>query len=468
MGKRIYLEDGCSVEMLGDPQKLVENGGAFLGQGGQGSVYKVRHTQRGQDMVLKIYSGKMSREFIDNIRKNIAKGAPNDSFLWPQGLTEPLGVNKNRRGYIMDLYDSNKYSSLPKLLKNMVSFPSKEMQIAALIDLVDAFELLHAKGYSYQDLNDGGVLIDCQNGKVLICDNDNVAPSGINIPMDDQGHYIQGKFKYMAPEVAINMFKPDKHSDRFSLAVLMFMILTYAHPYDGIKRLSGPLTPALQEKVYGIEPVFIFHPTDKSNRPDSKEDVNAIQVWPTIPDFIQNLFIKTFTAGMPSVGKRRDELEIERQGRTSEKEWREALHRWMDTMADCPNCNYAVCTPIQGNTLLDTKCPHCGKKVQVVRPILIIKKNGRVERTIVLETDKTIAKCSVTNEISNAPAFVVKRSTKMPDVFGIQNLLPYQWKCSQAGSNGRLVGPNEILVALNGVHIEFDYTYSGEIVYSKY
>lgn len=468
MGKIINLEDGSTVEMLGDPKKSVKNGGALLGQGGQGAVYKVKHTQTGQTLALKTYLAPMSYAFIENLRKNIVKGAPNDSFLWPQGLTEPLGTNKDRYGYIMDLYDNTKYSSFIKILKGKVTFPSKEVQIATLIDLVDAFEALHANGYSYQDLNDGGVLFDCQNGKVLICDNDNVAPSGTNIPVDNEGHCIQGKFKYMAPEVAIRMFKPDKHSDRFSLAVLMFLLLTHAHPYDGIKRLSGQLTPALQEKVYGTEPVFIFHPTDKSNRPDPQIDINAIKAWPTIPDFIQDLFIKTFTSGMPSVGKRRDDLQIERQGRTSEKEWREALHRWIDTTADCPNCNHAICATIQGNAFVDTKCPHCGKKVKVVRPILIIKKNGKVERTIVLEAGKEVAKSSVTNEKSNEPAFVVKRSKKVSDAFGIENLLPYQWKCSQAGSKDRLVNTHEMVAAFNGVYIEFDYTYSGEIIYSKY
>ena len=468
MANTVKLEDGTVLEIMGDPKKSVKVGGALLGQGGQGAVYKVKNKSTKQTLALKTYLAPTSNAFIDNLRKNIIKGAPGDSFLWPLGLTEPLGAKGDRYGYVMDLYDSSKYSSYIKILKGKVNFPTKEMQIEALIDLVDSFEALHANGYSYQDLNDGGVLFDCQNGKVLICDNDNVAPSGVNIPVDKAGHCIQGKFKYMAPEVAIRMFKPDKHSDRFSLAVLMFLLITHAHPFDGMKRLSGQLTPALQEKVYGTEPVFIFHPTDKSNRPDPQIDANAIAAWPTLPDFIQDLFIKTFTSGMPSVGKRRDELQIERQGRTSEKEWREALHRWMDSMADCPSCKKSVCAPIVNNQLKEMKCPHCGKKIQVVRPILLIKKDGKVERTIVLEAGKAIAKSSVTNEKSNEPAFLVKQSKKVSDAFGIENLLPYQWKCSQAGAKDRLVNTNEMVAAFNGVYIEFDYRFSGEIIYSRY
>lgn len=466
--KIVEMEDGSKLEILGDPKVKVKNGGAILGQGGQGIVYRVRNIDTKEVLALKVYLTPMSNEFIDNLRKNIVKGEPNNSFLWPIAITNPLGINKDKYGYVMKCYDDKKYTSFGKIVKGQANFVSKDMQIAALIDLVDAFEVLHANGYSYQDLNDGGVRFDCENGKALICDNDNVAPSGVNIPLDDNGHYIKGKFKYMAPEVATGMFKPDKHSDRFSLAVLMFMLLLHAHPYDGIKRLSGPLTPILQEKVYGLEPVFIFHPTDKSNRPDPTIDINAIKAWPLIPDFIKELFIRTFTSGMPTPNKMKEELLIERQARTSEKEWRQALHKWMDTMVVCPNCKLSFCVTVKNNKIEETVCPHCKKKIKLELPILIIKRNGKVERTIVLEEDKQIAKSSVTSERSNEPALIIRRSKKIHDVFGIENLLSYQWRCSQQGAKDRLIKTNEVVPALNGVHIEFDYVYSGDIIYSRY
>ncbi len=467
MATTIRLEDGTVFEMQGDPKKTIKEGGALLGKGGQGAVYKVKNKQNGKSYALKTYLEPMSKAFMDNLRKNIIKGAPNDSFLWPLGLSENIGSKGDKQGYIMELYPST-YSSFIKIIKGKVNFRRKEMQIAALIDLVDAFEELHARGDSYQDLNEGGIMFDCDKGKVLICDNDNVAPSGVNIPVDNQGHFIQGKFKYMAPEVAIGMFKPDKHSDRFSLAVLMFMLLLHAHPLDGIKRLEGPLTPKRQAAIYGTEATFIFHPTDKSNRPDPQMDTNAINAWPMLPDFIQDLFIKTFTSGMPHVGQKREDLQIDRQGRTSEKEWRVALHRWMDSMAECPKCGKSVCPTFENNAIQRMTCPHCKKDILVEKPVFIIKRNGKVERTIVLEDGKQVAKSSITRERSKDPALLVKRSKKAADVYGLENLLPYQWKCSQAGAKDRLIGTNETVPAFNGVYIEFDYEYSGEIVYSRH
>lgn len=43
--------------------------------------------------------------------------------------------------------------------------------------------MLHRHGYSYQDLNDGNFFINPESGDVLICDNDNVMPQGVVIPL---------------------------------------------------------------------------------------------------------------------------------------------------------------------------------------------------------------------------------------------------------------------------------------------
>ena len=104
MANTVKLEDGTVLEIMGDPKKSVKAGGALLGQGGQGAVYKVKNKSTKQTLALKTYLAPTSNAFIDNLRKNIIKGAPGDSFLWPLGLTEPLGAKGDRYGYVMDLY----------------------------------------------------------------------------------------------------------------------------------------------------------------------------------------------------------------------------------------------------------------------------------------------------------------------------------------------------------------------------
>ena len=415
---------------------------------------KVKNVSNGEiyDLVIRNFeSSDLQKTIIDNA----VKGAPCSSFLW---VLDIVVLEENKFGYITEKYQEDQFVNVYDILKNKRQFSSKEMQIAALIELVDAFEILHAKGYCYQDFRFEDIKFNCDTGDVLFCYNESITPFGENL------NFVHG-LKYMAPEVAIKMFRPDMHSDRFSLAVLIFLLLTHAHPYDGVQRLAGQLTPALKQKVYSTEPVFIFHPTDASNRPDPQEDINAIKAWPTLPPFIQDLFIKTFTAGMPKLGMKRDKLEIDRRQRASEKEWRDAFHRWLDTVAACPSCGNGICVEIENGQIKASTCPYCKESINFSLPIFIIRKRGKVIRTVVLEDGKTVAKSSVTKERSNEPAFIIRRSKKRADIYGIENLLPYQWKCVQQGASDRLVKTHEVVAALNGVNIEFDYDFSGEILY---
>jgi hypothetical protein len=51
-------------------------------------------------------------------------------------------------------------------------------------------------------------------------------------------------------------------------------------------------------KLYGAEPVFIFDPNDHSNEPVPGLHDNALAFWPIYPQFLRDLFIQSFTAGI--------------------------------------------------------------------------------------------------------------------------------------------------------------------------
>ena len=320
MSHFVEMENGTKCEILG-----------IIGEGGQGIVYKVKYIPDGKTYALKVYKpGAVSRKFFKNLSNNIVKGSPNDSFIWPKMVTKPFGSKMNRVGYLMDLKGNN-YSSMAKLIKGKVAPKSTMVQIKMLLELIRAFESLHAKGYSYQDLNDGGIVFDVDHGKVQIFDNDNVAPYGENLG-------IKGKFKYMAPEVAISMFMPDKYSDYFSLAVLIFMILLHGDPLEGIRKTKlVSLTLEEKEKIYGTEPVFIFHPDNQSNPPDPTVHKSVIDAWDRLPDFIQELFIKTFTKGVPGKNITREQIQRDRQLRATDTDWIKAMNKWMDSLVTCPH-----------------------------------------------------------------------------------------------------------------------------------
>lgn len=91
MGDRVRILNGGECKVL-----------AKLGEGGQGIVYKVSY--EGKEMALKWYfieKMKNPKQFYSNLQRNIEQGAPTDSFLWPQELSEYS--QGESFGYLMEL-----------------------------------------------------------------------------------------------------------------------------------------------------------------------------------------------------------------------------------------------------------------------------------------------------------------------------------------------------------------------------
>lgn len=191
------------------------------------------------------------KEFYANLENNIAKGAPTEAFLWPLGITE---VQNGSFGYIMEIRPAG-YEELTNFFvdskkKQQVRFKSFTAISTAAINIIQAFRELHNRGYSYQDINNGNFFINPTTGKVLICDNDNVSPFGTNLG-------IMGKQRWMAPEIVTLKSDPDKQSDRFSLAVVLFRLLIYQSIRWKDNTLTPPcMTKELEKKYYGSEPIF--------------------------------------------------------------------------------------------------------------------------------------------------------------------------------------------------------------------
>ena len=191
----------------------------LLGEGGQGEVYLAE--MNGTRYALKMYKDAVSADFRYNLKNNIEKGAPAKEFLWPKLL---LDFNDGDVGYFMDLRPAN-YVSFVSYLTGKNTFASKKVMLRWCLSLCNAFKKLHEQGYSYQDLNDGSFFFDPQTGDLLICDNDNVTADQKNLG-------VLGKMRYMAPEIVRGDKTkngtpqyPDVHSDKFSLAVILFMAL---------------------------------------------------------------------------------------------------------------------------------------------------------------------------------------------------------------------------------------------------
>lgn len=229
-GERVSLTDGNSITIEKE-----------LGRGGQGIVYQV--DLNGSKKALKWYTDPeilSNRNFYDNLNRNIQKGAPRSgAFLWPEKLTQ----NKDGAyGYVMEMRKPD-YKEFGDFLLARAKFQSIDAMLAAGMRICEGFKALHDIGYSYQDLNDGNFFINPKNGDVLICDNDNVVPSGTTSG-------ILGKARYMAPEIMAGN-KPNIHSDKFSLSVILFLLFFANHPFEGASVLACPCMTEAFEKKFG-------------------------------------------------------------------------------------------------------------------------------------------------------------------------------------------------------------------------
>ena len=397
-----------------------------IGEGGQGVVYKVKYENN--LCALKWYYTKKiknPKDFYKNIKNNIEEGSPNNAFLWPKAITK---WDIESFGYIMDLRPGE-YKDFSQFLLAKVRFKSVEAIVNSALNIIGAFRALHNKGFGYQDLNDGNFFINPHSGDVLICDNDNVAPYGVNLG-------IGGKCRYMAPEIVIGKAKPDVNTDKYSLGVVLFLLLFMNHPLEGRRTMRPCMTEELEHKFYGKEPIFIFDPKDDTNRPVRGVHVNAIKLWTLYPEYIRDIFVRAFSK----------EAMSEDGQRIIEKEWQEVFTRLRDELVRC-KCGLETFINIEKEESL---CINCGEKVYT--PLLLsIKKYN-----IPLVPGKKLYLCHIDDnssdwkEVSGEVIVNKKDNTK----WGIRNLSELTWVGVLPNGTSKQINKNDVLIIAKNIKIK--------------
>jgi len=418
------IGDKIVIQQVGGEAQIV----AELGKGGQGTVFKVIFS--GKEYALKWYHKPQEQNFYKNLQNNITQGAPNDSFLWPLFLTEK--DKDGCFGYLMNLRDAV-YKDFSSFLLAKTSFGSTSAMVEAALNICISFRELHSKGYSYQDLNDGNFFINPQTGDVLICDNDNVAPFGVQTG-------ILGKCRYMAPEIITRKNLPNAQSDRFSLSVILFLLFFNNHPLEGELITACPcMTEKHEKKFYGSSPVFIYNPTDASNRPVRGIHTNVIQLWSLFPQYVRDAFIKQFSK----------EILHNPQARQTEKEWiNQIILRMRNELVICPFCKEEQFADIHNNSI---QCLSCKKTF--TRPPIISSGNNQV----VVYAKKPIYEYITNNHSENykQQTGIVVESNKTPGLFAIRNQTNDTWILRLRDGSSRPVKPDEPAPLIVGYTISF-------------
>lgn len=417
-GQRIKTVSGGELEVI---QKL--------GEGGQGVVYKVNYN--GKPLALKWYFGNKlnnADKFYRNIQNNIKQGAPTNAFLWPLEITEYF---EGSFGYLMELRPPE-YKDFSLFLLAKVHFANIEALINTALCITNGFRELHNRGYSYQDLNDGNFFVNPKTGDVLICDNDNVAPYGENLG-------IAGKCRYMAPEVVMGQKRPDSHTDRFSLAVVLYMLLFLNHPLEGKRTMCPCLTEELERKFYGSDPVFVWDPANDANRPVRGVHTNEIKLWPLYPAFVRKTFEKAFSHEV-MVGN-------DTTHRVIEKEWQEVFTTLRDLTIKCSCGSETFIDPSQQSC----KCINCGKSIERP-PILKVKKYHAA-----LAPGKKLYACHVqydSDDFKEAKGEVIS-SRNNPSLLGLRNDSNNTWEAILPNGSSKRYPNGQVIKLGKGIKINF-------------
>lgn len=370
-----------------------------IGEGGQGEVYEV--SSENNRYALKWYfehtATPKQKSIIENL---IKKGSPDKKFLWPLDLL----TNKKGVGYVMALRPNN-FKNIVDLMKRKVE-PSFKVLATAGVNVAGSYRNLHSMGYCYSDISFGNLFFNPENGDVLICDNDNVVVNGIYSD-------IQGTPRFMAPEIVIGEKTPSTDTDLFSMAVLLFYMFMIHHPLEGALEANiKALDIHAMNQLYGTNPIFIWDPINKSNRPLKGYQENAIIYWNIYPKFIKDLFISSFTNGLHNPKKR-----------IVEKVWQDAFSTLADNIVYCSKCG---AENFYDEEKLNNNCGHicwnCQYSIQIP-PLLRINK-----RSIVLNRDTVIMEYHITeNYTQNNIIGKIEQNPNDFSKWGIKNLSGNIW-----------------------------------------
>ena len=169
-------------------------------------------------------------------------------------------------------------------------FAKLSTAVEACIQLSYFFQQLHDSGYCFSNVTHDNFLFDTQTGDLLVRDDGNIVPDGMNLKVLQQHRYV-------SPEIVLGDGKTAQsaRSERYSLSVFIFMILFGGHPLEGQRALVPALTWDTSKKIYGSEPVFIFDPDNDSNRPSAVIHAKTIKRWQILPPYIKDICVRAFS-----------------------------------------------------------------------------------------------------------------------------------------------------------------------------
>ena len=240
----------------------------------------------------------------------------------------------------------------------------------------------------------------------------------------------------MAPEVVAGAL-PDTYSDRFSLTVILFLLLYGNHPFEGERVLAQPCMRESDEKrFFGSDMIFIYHPTNTANRPVYGIHTNVLRRWNAFPAMLRNQFIKEFN---------HEKLYDNPQSRLIEAEWVRLLQTIKDHIVLCSHCRQETFLS-EENT---ARCVACSTLLQVKARLTI---DGRTLPLMAGNRYPLADDVCFETVLSNTDNLLWLRNT------GKQT-----WQVTTTHGEQRPLAPKALMPAKPGIKIQFNNNLTGEI-----
>lgn len=314
------INTGDIVAFKGEPYTVDRK----LGQGGQGSIWRVKDRQ-GKFFCVKIlneqdYQKRCNK--IENVRQLINSGIEKRideiaareqvDFVFPKSMCEANG----EVAYLMDCVPGKTLNDM--LIDGEIQKMSVTQKLRIIKKIATALTLLHNVGHCYTDINWGNFMYNADSGFIYVIDCENAANSA-DIE-SGKLNFLKGTGFFLAPEVAFGKEKVSIYSDRYALATFIFRMLLdncLQSAYHG--EIMYSVSPACLDMEGVKEAVddgdldircltYIFDPKDRCNCVDnlmrnSKNPANIafrknldekLKIWDSLDLRLKQLFEKAF------------------------------------------------------------------------------------------------------------------------------------------------------------------------------
>ena len=441
MKEQTKFKAGDSITVQPGVDARVER---FIGCGGFGEVYAV-NTAKGR-YALKWFS---SAELYDDVRRSCYFSKK--YYDLPVNVTWPLVLSEKREdgfGYLMELLD-DKYRPLTDLFTGKLHMSASSLTEAA-INLTHSLRIIHSVGCFCTDLHDGNIFIDPDSGSIKLIDSEHItddvpeyarrfhrsdrvsliesallSDTTLGFSASD-GEHLPRSIRFMAPEYVNGSSESGLLNDRYSLAVILFMMLCRVHPFERLKK-PGRAIPVLSD-IYSCDTVFIFDEGDSSNAPDPEKDSTIIERWEMLPEYIKKLFRRAFSQAAMKTPARRP----------ADVDWLSALGRMQAEALFCSRCGRCF---IPESYDAEYKCPYCGKRRDAqfclkLYDTFFVPEKGRILRRLHAGLK------SYKNCLDPIAEIVAKDHDQT--ILGLKNLSPDSWTVS-VGCEQKEIPPGKII-----------------------